>query len=200
MFRIASVAFLFDGFNLRLLSGIKSNKNHLNIDDMLLQQKLIHFQQGILQTAQPLLILTFYLDLQCQSILDAFSWFNLLKMRKMKRIISIALLLLLLGFARNGMAQNADSKNETVEIKTSAICDMCKERLEKNIAFEKGVKSVELNSETKVLTITYRKGKNSKEELKKAITKLGYDADDLPADQKAHDRLPACCQKGNEPH
>ena len=68
------------------------------------------------------------------------------------------------------------------------------------MAFEKGVKSVSLYDETKVLTIEYRNGKTYKEKLKKAITKIGYDADDLPADQKAHDRLPACCKKGNEPH
>jgi cation transport ATPase len=93
-----------------------------------------------------------------------------------------------------------DDKFETVSIKTSAICSMCKERLEKNLAFEKGVRSVSLDDKTKVITIEYRKGRNNKENLKKAISKIGYDADDLPADQKAHDRLPACCQKGNEPH
>ncbi len=93
-----------------------------------------------------------------------------------------------------------NDKFETVSIKTSAICGMCKDRLEKNIAFEKGVRTASLDDETKVLTIEYRKGKNDRERLKKAISLLGYDADDLPADQKAHDRLPACCQKGSEPH
>jgi cation transport ATPase len=92
------------------------------------------------------------------------------------------------------------SKYEKVSVQTSAVCGQCKERLEKNMAFEKGVKSVSLDDETKVLTIEYRIGKTDKEKLKKAITKIGYDADDLPADQKAHDKLPACCQKGNEPH
>ncbi len=94
----------------------------------------------------------------------------------------------------------SDNRFETVSIKTSAVCGMCKERLEKNLAFEKGVRSVSLDDKTKIITIEYRKGRNNKENLKKAITKIGYDADDLPADQKAHDRLPACCQKGNEPH
>ena len=36
--------------------------------------------------------------------------------------------------------------------------------------------------------------------LKKAVTKVGYDADDLPADPKAYDDLPKCCKKDNEPH
>lgn len=117
------------------------------------------------------------------------------------KILKLFLLVVIFHlFGYETVAQDIDSKTETVEIKTSAICGMCKDRLEKNIAFEKGVKSVTLNEETKVLTIEFKKGKNSKDKLKKAITKLGYDADELPADQKAHDRLPACCQKGSEPH
>jgi len=96
--------------------------------------------------------------------------------------------------------QTIEKKIDTVEIKTSAVCNMCKERLEHNMAFEKGVKSVELDNDTKVLIITYKTNKTNEEELKKAVTKIGYDADELMADQKAHDRLPACCQKGTEPH
>lgn len=98
-------------------------------------------------------------------------------------------------------AQNAKkSKTEKVTIQTSAICGDCKQRLERNIAFEKGVKSVSLDDETKVLTIEYRTNKTDKEKLKKAITKIGYDADELEADPKAYERLPACCKKDNEPH
>ncbi|PLX12824.1 MAG: MerP protein [Marinilabiliales bacterium] len=93
-----------------------------------------------------------------------------------------------------------DKKYEVVEIQTSAICGQCKDRLEHDIAFEKGVKSVELDDETKILKIKFKKGKNNKENLKKAITKVGYDADDLPADQKAYNALPECCKKGNDPH
>jgi copper chaperone CopZ len=96
--------------------------------------------------------------------------------------------------------QTIEKKIDTVEIKTSAVCNMCKERLEHNMAFEKGVKSVELDNDTKVLAITYKTNKTNEDELKKAVTKIGYDADELMADQKAHDRLPACCQKGTEPH
>lgn len=96
--------------------------------------------------------------------------------------------------------QESEKKVDTVEIKTSAVCEMCKERLEHDMAFEKGVKSVDLNSESKVLTIIFKPNKTNKEELKIAVTKIGYDADELTADQKAHDRLPACCQKGADPH
>ena len=99
---------------------------------------------------------------------------------------------------RNPLAK--ESKYDTVQIQTSAVCGMCKERIEHDMAFEKGVKSVELDSETKVLTLVYKKGKTTVKDLKVALTKIGYDADEMLADQKAHDRLPACCQKDVEPH
>lgn len=93
-----------------------------------------------------------------------------------------------------------ESKYDTVNIKTSAVCKMCKERIEHDMSFEKGVKAVELDLETQVLTLVYRKDKTTEEDLKIAVTKIGYDADDMVADQKAHDRLPGCCQKDVEPH
>jgi copper chaperone CopZ len=85
---------------------------------------------------------------------------------------------------------------QKIEIQTSAQCELCKERIEKNMAFEKGVKFVELNLETKVLTLKYRTDKTDPEKLKKALSKIGYDADDVPADPEAYAKLPACCQKG----
>ena len=91
-------------------------------------------------------------------------------------------------------------KYDTVQIQTSAKCHMCEERLEHDISFEKGVKSVDLDMDTKVLTVVYRKGKNTDEGIKVAVTKVGYDADEMPADQKAHDRLPECCQSDVDPH
>ncbi len=103
-------------------------------------------------------------------------------------------------FAQEAGDKKKDSKYEVIEIQTSAVCGDCKERLEHDMAFEKGVKFVELDSETKILTIKFKKGKTTKEDLKKAVTKIGYDADDLVAEQKAHDALPKCCQKGTAPH
>ncbi len=108
-------------------------------------------------------------------------------------------------FAAIGLqAQDKKKKKEkdlvTVEIQTSAVCGQCKDRLEHDLAFEKGVKFVELDEETKVLTIKYKKGKNTKENLKKAVTKVGYDADELPANLKAYNSLPACCKKDVAPH
>ena len=64
----------------------------------------------------------------------------------------------------------------------------------------KGVKSVELDDETKIVTITYKTAKTNPEKLRKAISKLGYDADDVEADAEAYAKLPKCCKKDVAPH
>ncbi|MCB2219659.1 MAG: heavy-metal-associated domain-containing protein [Bacteroidetes bacterium] len=89
---------------------------------------------------------------------------------------------------------------EAIDIQTSAQCEECKERLEKNMAFEKGVKYVDLDLETKVLTLHYKKDKTDPEKLRKAVSKIGYDADDVMADARAYEKLPECCKKGGHDH
>lgn len=117
-------------------------------------------------------------------------------MKTLKAILMTAALLI--GMAAN--AQDAEQKKDKsvnkIEIQTSAQCEMCKERLEKDLAYEKGVKFVELDLETKVLTVKYKADKTDADKLRKAVSKIGYDADDVEADPEAYAKLPACCQKG----
>ncbi|MEZ0486186.1 heavy-metal-associated domain-containing protein [Fibrella aquatica] len=94
----------------------------------------------------------------------------------------------------------ADDKDKEVKIKTSAVCGMCKSRIERNLAFEKGVKEATLDVETKVVTIKYNAAKTDVNKLKANITKTGYDADEVTADPKGYEKLPSCCKKGVATH
>ncbi|GHB78559.1 heavy-metal-associated domain-containing protein [Persicitalea jodogahamensis] len=96
-----------------------------------------------------------------------------------------------------GFAQTGDKE---VKIKTSAICEMCKERLERNLGLSKGVKYANLDLTDKVMTIKYNPKKTNVASIKETIVNTGYDADEAVADQKAHDKLPDCCQKTAAPH
>ena len=87
-----------------------------------------------------------------------------------------------------------------IKIKTSAVCGMCKDRIEQGLAFEKGIKDVSLDVDTKIATVKYNPGKTNPDEIRKLISKMGYDADSIPADQKAYDKLPACCKKDAPEH
>jgi copper chaperone CopZ len=112
-----------------------------------------------------------------------------------KLIIAVmAMMSLSLGARAQQTTTNKDGM-ETITIKTSAVCDMCKETIEKAMAYEKGVQKSELNVDTKILTVTYNPKKTTPEKIRTAVTKAGYDADEMHADAKAYSALDACCKK-----
>jgi cation transport ATPase len=89
----------------------------------------------------------------------------------------------------------AQAQTDTLRIRTSAVCDMCKKTIEEGMAFTKGVKYASLDVETKLLTVAINPKKTDAVGVRKAVNALGYDADDSPADPKAYDKLHACCKK-----
>jgi copper chaperone CopZ len=92
---------------------------------------------------------------------------------------------------------NAWAQKETVIILTSASCFegvCCKERIEEEMQFTRGVTAVDLDIESQVLTATFKTNKTDADKLRKAISLIGYNADDVKANKKAHDNLPSCCQ------
>ncbi len=86
-----------------------------------------------------------------------------------------------------------------VKIKTSAICEMCKERIEKQLAFTKGVNESNLDLKDKVVTVTFNPKKTDANKIKQAINDAGYDADETLANDKSYEKLPSCCKKDGEP-
>ena len=57
-----------------------------------------------------------------------------------------------------------------------------------------------LDEQSKQVTVRYNLAKTTTEAIRTAISKLGYDADDVKADPKAYEKLPACCKKDQPPH
>ena len=90
----------------------------------------------------------------------------------------------------------AQKKADTVMIQTSAICEMCQYTIEKDLAFEKGVKTSSLNLDNKVLMVVYDPRKTEPNKIRTRITMIGYNADSLKRDPKAYKELPFCCQDG----
>ncbi len=86
-------------------------------------------------------------------------------------------------------------KSAEIDIKTSAVCGECKERIEKAMAYEKGVKSSELVVKTQMLHVKYDPRKTDPQTIRLAVNAVGYDADSLMAEPKAYKALPDCCKK-----
>ena len=116
----------------------------------------------------------------------------------MKKMISILAIILTIST----LVCNAVEPPKTAElkIKTSAKCSMCKKRIERDLGVSKGIANSNLNLDDKVVTIKYNTKKTSPEKIKEVISKIGYDADEVVADQKSHDALPGCCQKTSASH
>jgi mercuric ion binding protein len=110
-------------------------------------------------------------------------------MKKLKGIIA-ALMITVCGISVS-FSQN----DTTVVIKTSARCGQCKEKIENALSFEKGIRKVVFDVDKKVITVQYNTKKTDIQKVKTAITKVGYDADEMPADTKAYSKLNKCCQK-----
>lgn len=121
-------------------------------------------------------------------------------MKTLKFLLLPALALLAHTSPAQTTAKATGPATEQVKLKTSAVCDMCKTRLEKALAYEKGVQAAVLDVPSQVLTVTYRPAKTTPAALRTAVQRTGYDADSQPADTRAYDRLPDCCKKTNAVH
>ena len=91
-------------------------------------------------------------------------------------------------------AATAKAPNEEIVIKTTAQCMDCKENIEKEFTYTKGIKSFEIDFETGDLTVVYNSDKTDPDKIRRAISRAGYDADDVPANSKAYNKLDECCK------
>ena len=96
----------------------------------------------------------------------------------------------------NSCAVFQSAEKETIKIQTNAECNMCKERIEGELNYEKGIVFAELHVESKELTIKYKSKKITPQEIREKVSAIGYDADDVKADKEAQANLPACCKPG----
>lgn len=110
-------------------------------------------------------------------------------MKKFKSIFIVVLLISAISLTTSAQ------KYSDVKIKTSAQSKLCKTNIENAIAYERGVKDCSLDLKSKVLTVKYKTKKNNADNIRKAVTKLGYDADGMCADAVAYNKLPKQCKK-----
>jgi len=90
---------------------------------------------------------------------------------------------------------------QTATIKTAIYCDHCKacetcgQKFNQTLLKEKGVQMVSLDEKEMTIKVTYNSKKTDLAKIKTAISKLGYDADDVKADDVAYASLDGCCKK-----
>lgn len=94
----------------------------------------------------------------------------------MKRKINLLLMMSIVFALLNAQAEEEKSVKKISEVTfiVGMHCQSCKERIEKNIPFEKGVKDLKVDLEKKEVTIIFNPQKTNIEKLKKAVIELGY--------------------------
>ncbi len=114
----------------------------------------------------------------------------------MKQLIGFILIISLFWTISLGQG-----KTETVVIKTMIYCDHCMQcescsgKLEDELFFNKGIKSIRLDDKEMTITVTYNPEKITPDAIRLAISKLGFDADDVKADPVGYSKLDRCCRK-----
>lgn len=89
----------------------------------------------------------------------------------MKKVILLTFALFL------GIMVQAQTKNEVVfSTEPQMHCGNCAKKIKDYIRFEKGVKAINPDLETKLVTIEYDSEKTNPEKLAKAFEKIGYKA------------------------
>ena len=102
----------------------------------------------------------------------------------MKTIKSIMVFTLsaLIFVSAGASAQNKKAENKKVEITFSIPdidCMNCQKKIEAKFPYEKGVKDMKIDLAAKTIWVSYEADKTTKEDLAKALDKLGYPAKEI---------------------
>ncbi|MBX9783437.1 MAG: copper chaperone [Chitinophagaceae bacterium] len=108
----------------------------------------------------------------------------------MKLLVTVLLMFCsLLSFAQF-------KKPVTVQIKTpQAACAECKDKIEKFMKYEEGIAKIVVDIRKKITTVTFLSDRTNIENIKTSIANLGFDADDVTANEEQYKRLPICCKR-----
>jgi mercuric ion binding protein len=116
----------------------------------------------------------------------------------MKKVLKSTILVVALFFISN--IASAQKTNQKAVIKTVLNCDHCKEcetcglKFKKEMLNIKGVRMYELDDKAMTFTVYYNSKKTDLQAVKIAISKLGYDADEVKADPIGYEKLDNCCK------
>jgi copper chaperone CopZ len=82
---------------------------------------------------------------------------------------------------------------ETIIIQTNAYSVKSNDVFTEGLRDVKGVKDYKFDEKSYKIAVAYDAKKTTPEEIRKAIAKLGFNADQVKADEKARAKLPAEC-------
>ena len=109
----------------------------------------------------------------------------------MKRLLFLALAVGLVTISSAQVKAELKAKIKT----PNALCEACKIRIESFLRRIDGMLFVDVNFRRGETTVKYLSDRTDIEQIKAAIANLGYDADDLIANEESYKKLPKTCKK-----
>lgn len=109
---------------------------------------------------------------------------------------NLGLIMVLVALTSFTFKSTEDDKKgvETITFLTSAVCGECKERIETELNYTKGVVFAELDIDSKEVTVKYKTKILNEAQVKDIVAGIGYDAGDTKRVEEAFNKLPKCCQ------
>ena len=109
-------------------------------------------------------------------------------MKKVYFSLIVCLMAVTVGFAQQKAIVKAVISTPTVQD------EACKDRIERQLYKEDGIATTKADYKRHTVTVTYYKDRTNIENIKALLANLGYDADDVTAEEEAYKRLPKPCQ------
>lgn len=107
-------------------------------------------------------------------------------MKMLKLMLTAALVIM----GSTLFAQQTSQQTDT--IKMYGECGMCKNRIQKALKLD-GIAAANWNTETKLLTVTYKPALISNDDIQKKVATVGHDTEKYQAEDKVYEKLPGCC-------
>ena len=104
-------------------------------------------------------------------------------MKTSKSFFFLSMQFLILFFIISNASAQKKTEYKIVKLETSAHTEMCKAKIEKTLAYEKGIVESDLNRNTHILTVKYKPNKTTVDRIIKIITDLGHDAKEIDIEE-----------------
>jgi periplasmic mercuric ion binding protein len=116
--------------------------------------------------------------------MNFFNIFTKHTIMKTFQLISLALLSLLLLASGTTYSQNKKVNTDAeVLFSVPVDCPSCQKKLEAKLPYEKGVKDMKIDLKNQTIWFLYSSDKTNKENLAKALEKLGYSSKEITKDK-----------------
>ena len=83
------------------------------------------------------------------------------------------------------MVSEAQKEKKSVIFSVNMDCETCQKKVERNIAFEKGVQDLKTNLKEKTVTVTFDASKTDVKKLTAAFKKIGFEAKEIEKETKS---------------